>query len=142
MSPACPACQVPMRLVHWHDLDGFECRECRGHFIRAKHLERFLDEYGPDRFASLAAMARQAPPSSRALTCPGCGTRSFRVVRRGILEIDICGSCSSAYFDEGESTMYLRQSLLKRLGQEAVDMLSPDSGWGDLLGAFARNFFD
>ena len=34
------------------------------------------------------------------------------------------------------------QVSLKRLGQEAVDMLSQDGDWGDLLDAFSRDFFD
>jgi Zn-finger nucleic acid-binding protein len=132
-----------MRPIRWYDLQGFGCGRCRGHFIRARHLQRFLEKHGPDRIEALAAFTRDAPPSPRPLTCPGCGTRSFRVVRRGILEIDICASCSSAYFDEGESTIYLRQSLLKRFGQEVDDaVFSTDGDWSDLIQSFLSDFFD
>lgn len=143
MNPGCPACDVVMRPIRWHDLEGFECQRCRGHFIRARNLQRFLEKHGPDRIDALVAFAGNAPPSPRPLTCPGCGTRSFRAVRRGIIEIDVCGGCSSAYFDEGESTTYLRQSLLKRFGQEVDDaVLSTEAGWSDLIQDFLRDFFD
>jgi hypothetical protein len=39
--------------------------------------------------------------------------------------------------------MYLRQSLLKKFGQEAADaILSTDEGWDDVIASFIQDFFD
>jgi Zn-finger nucleic acid-binding protein len=122
MNPACPACATATRIIQWRDLAGFECPGCRGHLVRAKPLERFLDEYGPEKFGQFVALVRDAPPSARPLTCPGCGTRSYRALRRGVVEIDVCASCGCVYFDEGEATSYLRQAVVKKFGREALDV--------------------
>lgn len=126
MIPACPACGVAMESITWHKLTGFECPRCRGHFIRAKQLETFLEKNGPDKFGAFVVLSRGASGSPRPLTCPGCATNSFRALRRGMVEIDVCATCSAVYFDEGEATLYLRQALVRKYG-EGVMMTTVDS---------------
>jgi Zn-finger nucleic acid-binding protein len=142
LTPACPACGVVMQAVRWHDLDGFECPACRGHLIRAKQLESFLERHGPEKFGEFVVLTRGGPPSARKLTCPGCGTRSFRVLRRGLVEIDVCASCSCVYFDEGEATLYLRQTLVRKFGADTTEYAV---GTADVLGTLLEsivNFLD
>ena len=149
MNPACPACATATRVIQWRDLKGFECPTCRGQVVRAKELERFLDELRPEKynpenynpekcnpenFGDFVALVRGAPPSARPLTCPGCGTRSYRALRRGVVEIDVCASCSCVYFDEGEATSYLRQAVVKKFGRETLGVgVTAADGLGTLL---------
>ena len=87
-------------------------------------------------------LTRAAPPSARALLCPACGTRSFRAVRRGLVEIDVCASCLSVYFDDGEARTYLRQALVQKLGAQAVETsFDAVDGLGSLLELIA-SFLD
>jgi Zn-finger nucleic acid-binding protein len=142
LNPECPACGVETRLIRWGDLDAFECPVCRGHLVRAKQLERFLEKHGPDKFGNFVALVRDGTPSTRRLTCTACGTRSFRVLRRGLVEIDVCASCSSVYFDAGEATLYLRQTLVRKFGENAIDYTV---GTVDVLGTLLEsivNFLD
>lgn len=122
MNPACPQCVTATELVRWKDVEGFECPSCKGHVIRAKQVERFLDNYGPERFSNFATHARTAPASPRALTCPGCVTQTYRAVRYGVVEIDVCASCSCVYFDAGEAALYMRQALVKKFGGNALEV--------------------
>ena len=134
MSIDCPACGVVMKLIRRHDLDGFECPTCRGHLIRAKSLEAFLEKHGPEKFSNFVALTRGGTPSARRLMCSACGTRSFRVLRRGLVEIDVCASCSCVYFDEGEATLYLRRTLVRKFGADTADAtLDSVDGLGTLL---------
>jgi Zn-finger nucleic acid-binding protein len=134
VSPRCPACRVGMQLIQWHDVHGFECPSCRGHVIRARQLEMFLERHGPEKFGNFVALVRDGAPSPRPLTCPACDTRSFRVLRRGRLEIDVCASCSCVYFDEGEATLYLRRTLVRKFGAEAANAtIDTVDGLGTLL---------
>ena len=99
---------------------GFECQSCKGHLVRAKPIETFLDQYGADKFSTFMALARAAPPSPRPLGCPACGTRSYRAVRHGMVEIDVCASCLCVYFDAGEAALYLRHALVRKFGTDAA----------------------
>jgi len=110
---ACPCCSIATTPIRWKDLDGFECPSCRGHVVRAKQLELFLEKHGPDNFSSFMVRTRAAPPSPRPLSCPGCGTASYRAVRHGLVEIDVCASCLGVFFDAGEAALYVRQSLVE-----------------------------
>jgi len=131
-----------MRVVRWRDLDGFECPTCRGHLVRAKALRTFLERHGPDRFDTFFALARSAPPSTHPLTCSACGTGPFRALRRGVVEIDVCASCSCVYFDEGEAKLYLRQSMTANLGRSALETsVDTVDGLGTLLGLIS-DFLD
>jgi len=125
-----------MQLIRWHDLGGFECPTCRGHLIRAKQLESFLEKYGPDKFSEFVAVTRSGPPSARRLTCSACGTRSFRSLRRGLVKIDVCASCSCVYFDEGEATLYLRQTLVRKFGTDSAEYAV---GTADVLGTLLES---
>jgi hypothetical protein len=92
--------------------------------VRAKQLERFLEKHGPDSFDTFMTLTRAAPASPRSLTCPGCGTASYRAVRRGLVEIDVCATCLGVFFDAGEAALYLRQSLVREFGRDSFDLLS------------------
>ncbi len=142
MNPACPQCSTPTDLVNWKDVHGFECPSCKGHLIRAKQLEQFLEKHGPDKFSNFATLARTAPASPRALTCPGCGTRSYRAMRCGVVEIDVCASCSSVYFDAGEATLYMRESLVRKFGANAFDATTDTADGIEGLFDLITDFFD
>ena len=134
MNPLCPACGVATQLIRWHDVQGFECSSCRGHVIRAKQLETFLEKHGPEKFGNFVALVRDGTPSPRSLRCPGCDTRSFRVLQRGQIEIDVCASCSCVYFDEGEARLYLRRTLVRKFGADTANAtLDSVDGLGTLL---------
>jgi len=120
---ACPRCSTATRPVRWKDLDGFECPSCQGHVVRAKQLERFLEKHGPDSFSTFMALTRAAPASPRPLSCPGCGTDSYRAVRRGLVEIDVCASCLGVFFDAGEAALYLRQTMVEEFRRDSLEAL-------------------
>ena len=121
MNPACPHCSTATALIRWHDITGFECPACKGHLVRAEQLAQVLEKHGSDKFGTFMALARAAPASPRELVCTACGTRSFRTLRHGVVEIDVCGSCMSVYFDAGEATLCFRQSLVRKLGTRAAN---------------------
>jgi Zn-finger nucleic acid-binding protein len=121
LNPACPNCSTAMELIRWHDITGFECPSCKGHLVRAKQLVQVLEKHGSDKFGTFTALVRAAPVSQRELACTACGTHSFRSLRHGVVEIDVCGSCMSVYFDAGEATLYFRQSLVRKLGTHAAN---------------------
>ena len=91
-----------------------------GHVISAKQLEQFLEKHGSHRFSEFMVLARAAPASQRTLTCPGCATMSYRAVRHDQVEIDVCASCMSVYFDAGEATLYLQKVLVRKFGADAA----------------------
>jgi Zn-finger nucleic acid-binding protein len=119
----CPCCSTNTNPVRWKDLDGFECPTCKGHVVQAKQLERFLEKHGPDSFGAFMALTRAAPASRRPLSCPGCGTASYRAVRRGLVEIDVCATCLGVFFDAGEAAVYLRQSLVEEFRRDSLETL-------------------
>ena len=134
MIPVCPQCSIATSSIRWKDIEGFECPSCRGHVIRGKQLERFLETHGAQRFSHFTTIARAAPASTRALVCPGCATQSYRAVRCGVLEVDVCATCSSVYFDAGEAALYMRQSMVRKFGVGAVE--ATDDAANDLEGLF------
>jgi len=125
MNPACPACRVSTGLVDLQGVEGFECRSCRGHYIRGAELERYLNERGvPRTFFELMELARDAPAAPRDLTCPDCRTRTFQDVRGGSLAIDVCSTCVGVYLDKGEANSLLQtRSVMLDNAAEAIDAI-------------------
>ena|SRR5689334_12550625 len=104
------------------DLSGFACGRCKGHFIPGDALDRFLSGRDfPNGRKRLMERALESPASARELTCPSCRANSFRVVREGVVAIDVCDLCTGLYLDRGEASLYLLQT--RRAGQAAFDAL-------------------
>jgi len=111
MNPACPACATATTLTRLQDVSCFECGHCKSHFIRGDSLDGFLNGRGlPNGQRRLIERALQAPTSTRDLTCPDCRARSFRVVRSGLVSIDVCDRCAGLHLDRGEANAYLLQT--------------------------------
>jgi len=111
MNPACPACRSPTEPVRWHDVAGFACPGCAGHYIRPDALQTFLIKHSrTPAFSQMMETARDAPASPRRLECPDCRTKSYHVVRAGVVELDVCATCIGMYFDQYEATAYLLQT--------------------------------
>jgi Zn-finger nucleic acid-binding protein len=117
MNPGCPACGARTELVRWDDVAGFECGACDGHFVRAPSLAKFFEKHAlTHRFERLVQNARDAPEATRNLICTHCHASSFRALQVGVVEIDVCASCTSVYFDADEATQYFRQARFKASG--------------------------
>ena len=142
MNPVCPQCSITTELIRWKDIEGFECPSCRGHVIRGKQLEQFLEKHGTQRFSNFTALARAAPASTRALICPGCATQSYRALRCGVVEVDVCATCSSVYFDAGEATLYMRQSLVRKFGANALEVTEDTASGVEGLYDLITNLLD
>ena len=130
MNPVCPACGTDTGPVDLLGVECFECKRCRGHFIRGAELERHLNERGvPRTFFELMELARDAPAAPRDLTCPNCRTRTFQDVRGGALAIDVCSTCVGVYLDKGEagSLLQTRAAMLDKV-VDTVDSIGSIAG--------------
>lgn len=87
----------------------------------ATELSRFFESHSlSHRLERLIQNARAAPHSSRQLNCPHCQASSFKTLQAGVVELDVCASCASIYFDADEATRYFRQARFKASGSNPV----------------------
>ncbi|MEO8064792.1 MAG: zf-TFIIB domain-containing protein [Pseudomonadota bacterium] len=142
MNPVCPACRTPTDLVRWDDIAGFGCPSCGGHCIRADALQDFLLKYSKTQtFSRIMEAARDSASSQRALKCPDCTSDTYRVMRIGLVELDVCSTCVGMYFDKHEATLYLRQTRARKFpGNVANQTFMSIDGLGTLL-EFIGNLF-
>jgi Zn-finger nucleic acid-binding protein len=142
LNPGCPACGTATQPDRWDDVQGFECPACQAHVIRAEQLEQFLSrQQGPRRFTELMQRVREAPASQRDLTCPDCRTRTYRVLRSGLVEIESCATCIGLFLDAGEAMIYLRQIRYRVTGEKVVDSAASTVDGLGALAEFLSFFF-
>jgi Zn-finger nucleic acid-binding protein len=111
--------------MRMQDLSGFSCGRCESHFIPADALDSFLSGRDfPNGQRQLIERAIESPASPRSLTCPSCRAKTYRLVREGVIAIDVCDLCAGLYLDRGEAEQYLLQTRgSKQLVDDAMRLV-------------------
>jgi Zn-finger nucleic acid-binding protein len=132
---ACPRCRTRMVAGTTKILSSWHCPTCEFDFVTGEALAAYLPTVSG--FQKLMATAAGAPPSVRPLHCPQCRADSFRVLRAGGAEVDICPKCVGVALDPGELRTF------KSIGNDgtkravaAVDVIYGLEGLAQLLSLF------
>ncbi len=113
-------------LSNWH------CPGCGFDWVSGEALAAFLPTVRA--FEKLRASATSASASTRSLHCPSCLSESYRLVKAGDAEIDVCPKCVGVALDPGE--MRALKSLGYGKAERTVDVVSGVDALAQILTLF------
>lgn len=87
---ACPACNVPLRLVVEQDVELDVCDECHGVWLDPGELDALSDT---SDFSSRGFNADQIAE----LNCPRCSTRTFKEAETAVGAFTRCSNCQGVF---------------------------------------------
>ena len=131
----CPRCRAAMVAGTTKVLSSWHCPTCDFDFVTGEALAAFLPTVSA--FHKFRATAAGAPASIRPLQCPQCRADSFRVLRAGGAEIDVCPKCVGVALDPGELRTFKSIGIDgTRRAMVAVDAIYGLEGLAQLLSLF------
>lgn len=127
-TPLCPRDSTP--LTQTADVFGpgtkaLVCRTCNGVMADWETAQKFFTSIGLSLtdLQTLIKFAANKPRTTEPLQCTSCGKAALNpLVHKGV-ELDLCSSCGTAWFDRGELQRISKGTLGKAVGTTA-----PQSG--------------
>jgi len=115
----CPKCEAVMEIVDYKGVEIDRCTDCKGLWFDLKEEELLQSLEGAEVLDEGDGFIGARYNQLRTINCPRCEIAMFMVTeaKEGGISYESCPKCYGAFFDAGEFTDYLEESIVQRFAQ-------------------------